>query len=63
MPLEARPLFRPDALRKHLAYFNLSEAVKKLRPELEKWAELIDSKQIEELGEKEISIPRKARRI
>lgn len=54
MPLESKPLFRPDVLRKHLAYFNPSDAVKTLLPELGKWAELIQSKKIEEFTEKEI---------
>jgi hypothetical protein len=33
MPLEVKPLFRPDVLRKHLQYFNLPASVKDLRPE------------------------------
>jgi hypothetical protein len=54
MPLEARPLFRPDVLRKHLQYFNLPASVKDLRPELSKWAGLIESNRIDSLTEKEI---------
>ena len=54
MPIEARPLFRPDVLRKQLAYFNLSETVKSLRPDLAKWAELIDSGRVDKLKEQEI---------
>src|SRR5438128_2395195 len=54
MPIEAKPLFRPDVLRKQLAYFNLPAAAKALRPELSKWAELIESKQIDDFTEKEI---------
>jgi len=54
MPLEAKPLFRPDVLRKHLQYFNLPTAVKDLRPELSKWAGLIESNRIDSLREKEI---------
>ena len=54
MPLEAKPLFRPDVLRKHLQYFNLPAAIKDLRPELSKWAGLIESNRIDSLTEKEI---------
>jgi hypothetical protein len=54
MPLEAKPLFRPDVLRKHLDHFALPAAVKNLRPELAKWAGLIESKRIDDLTEKEI---------
>jgi hypothetical protein len=50
----AKPLFRPDVLRKHLQYFNLPAAVKDLRPELSKWAGLIESNRIDSLTEKEI---------
>src|SRR5262245_52912921 len=54
MPIEAKPLFRPDVLRKNLAYFNLPAPAKSLRPELQKWAGLIESKQIDTLAEREI---------
>ncbi|GEM_PF-6375667 len=58
MPLEQKPLFRPDVLRKQLAYFNLPAAAKALRPELAKWKGLIESKQIKAVdkGNKDLSI-------
>jgi hypothetical protein len=54
MPLEAKPLFRPDVLRKQLAHFTLPETAQKLRPELAKWAQLIQSKELDDFTEKEI---------
>jgi hypothetical protein len=42
MPLEARPLFRPDTLRPHLTGFALPATVEPLRPKLKGWADLIE---------------------
>ena len=40
MPVEAKPLFRPDVLRTHLAAFSLPGHVDAFRPKLAHWAEL-----------------------
>ncbi len=36
MPIEAKPLFRPDVLRSHLAGFELPAHVDELRPKLKR---------------------------
>jgi hypothetical protein len=43
VPIEAKPLFRPDVLRSHLAAFQLPAHVDPLRPELKHWADLLAS--------------------
>lgn len=53
MPFESKPLIRPDVLREKLRYFNLPAAVKALRPDLENWKALIESKRLDEHTEKE----------
>ena len=43
MPIDAKPLFRPDVLRSHLAGFELPAHVDQLRPKLKHWADLLAS--------------------
>ena len=54
MPVEAKPLFRPDVLRNHLAAFALPGHVDALRPKLAHWADLLSSGQAASLKEQEI---------
>ena len=54
MPVEAKPLFRPDVLRPHLATFSLSERAKAARPKLLKWAEMLASGRADAFKEQEI---------
>jgi hypothetical protein len=51
MPVEAKPLFRPDVLRSHLSGFSLPsvDAAK-----LEHWADLIATGRLDTFGEQEI---------
>jgi hypothetical protein len=51
MPVEAKPLFRPDVLRSHLSGFSVPtvDAAK-----LERWADLIATGRIDNFGEEEI---------
>src|SRR5436190_1234427 len=51
MPVEAKPLFRPDVLRSHLSGFQLPavDAAK-----LHHWASEISSGHVDKFGEKEI---------
>ncbi len=43
MPVEAKPLFRPDVLRPYLMAFQLPAYMPGFRPKLAHWAELISS--------------------
>jgi Eco57I restriction-modification methylase/Putative RNA methylase family UPF0020 len=54
VPVEAKPLFRPEALRPHLATFHLSERAKAARPKLLKWADLLSSGEADKYKEQEI---------
>ena len=54
MPVEAKPLFRPDVLRTHLAAFELSAHVGECRPQLEHWAEMLASGRADKFKEQEI---------
>ena len=54
MPVEAKPLFRADVLRPHLAGFQLPEAVQSARKALERWADLLWSPQADALKEQEL---------
>ncbi len=51
MPVEAKPLFRPDVLRAHLAGFQMPSVD---RAKLTHWASEIASGRIDRFGEKEI---------
>src|SRR5258708_7580232 len=60
MPVEAKPLFRPDVLRSHLSGFQLPERVEGIRPKLEHWAGLIASPPIVTFNEQQtppVSLP------
>lgn len=54
MPVEAKPLFRPDVLRPHVDAFTLPPHVEQFRPKLEHWAELIRTERLNNFRESEI---------
>jgi hypothetical protein len=54
MPVEAKPLFRPDVLRTHLAAFSLPGHVDAFRPKLAHWADLLSSGKANTFKEQEI---------
>jgi hypothetical protein len=54
LPVEAKPLFRPDVLRSHVAAFELPDHVAAYRPKLAQWADLLSSSRIDSLKEQEI---------
>jgi hypothetical protein len=54
LPVEAKPLFRPDALRTKLAAFTLPGAAASARPKLAKWNELLSSRAAEKMKETEL---------
>lgn len=54
MPVEAKPLFRPDVLRPRLAAFQLPDRAPEMREVLGRWADLLHSPQAEKLKEQEI---------
>lgn len=54
VPVEAKPLFRPDVLRSHLSGFEMPPRVQPLRSKLEDWARLISSGRLDALKEQEI---------
>ncbi|HEX7376306.1 MAG TPA: hypothetical protein VF278_04305 [Pirellulales bacterium] len=54
MPLEAKPLFRPDVLRTHVSAFTLPDRALAEAPKLAHWAELISSRRADSFKEQEI---------
>ncbi len=54
MPIEVKPLFRPDVLRSHLAAFELPVHVDELRPKLKHWADLLAPGKANTFKEQEI---------
>jgi hypothetical protein len=54
LPVEAKPLLRPDVLRPHLAAFVMPEHVEALRPVLTKWADMLTSCKADRSKEQEI---------
>ena len=54
MPVEAKPLFRPDVLRPHLTSFQLPGNVPAMRETLARWAGLLWSAEAETLKEQEL---------
>ena len=54
MPVEAKPLFRPDVLRGHVDAYTLPPHVEQFRPKLEHWADLIRSERINRFNEQQI---------
>ena len=51
MPVEAKPLFRPDVLCPRLAGIMLPAQVGACRPRLENWTKLLSSKAAETMKE------------
>jgi hypothetical protein len=47
VPVEAKPILRPDVIRLPLLGFSLPEHVANLRPKLEKWAEIIAARSVD----------------
>ena len=54
MPVEAKPIFRPDVIRLPILGFSLPEQVAQLRPKLKKWAEIIATGSVDAHKEQEI---------
>lgn len=54
MPVEAKPLFRPDVLQPYVKGFQLPETVNARRPNLEKWAVLLESGRADDFKEQEL---------
>ncbi len=54
MPVEARPIFRPDVIRLPVLGFALPESVDPCRPKLQKWAEIIATGSVDAHKEQEI---------
>jgi hypothetical protein len=54
VPVEAKPLFRPDVLRPHLISFHLPGNVSAMRETFSRWAGLLWSAQAETLKEQEL---------
>ena len=54
MPIEAKPLFRPDVLRTHFAAFELPAHIDAFRPRLKHWADLLASDKANSFKEQEI---------
>jgi hypothetical protein len=54
LPVERKPLFRPDVLRQHLAAFAAPPRAEAFRPKLHAWADLISSGKADKLNEKEL---------
>jgi len=54
MPVECKPLFRPDALRPYLSTFTLSDEVVANRAIILRWAELLKSPKSQNFSEQEL---------
>jgi hypothetical protein len=54
VPVEVKPLLRPDVLRPHLKAFVLSPEVDEKRASLTKWAELLSSGRADDFKEQEL---------
>lgn len=54
MPIDAKPLFRPDVLRPALATFQLPKPFEMLCAPLRRWAQVLSSAEGDVLNEKEI---------
>jgi len=54
VPVEVKPLFRPDALRSKLKLFELPARIDPLRDRLEHWARLFSTTRANKLKEKEL---------
>jgi hypothetical protein len=54
VPVEAKPIFRPDVVRLPLLGFSLPEQVAQRREKLKKWAEIISTGSVDAHKEQEI---------
>ncbi len=54
MPIDAKPLFRPDVLRQALAGYRLPSPFEQVAAPLRRWAEALSSPQADSLNEKEL---------
>jgi hypothetical protein len=54
VPVEAKPIFRPDVIRLPILGFSLPESVVERRPKLEKWAAIIATGSVDAHKEQEI---------
>ncbi len=54
MPVESKPLFRPDVLSRHLRSFTPPELSAEVRQELARWGELVESGRIDKFKETEL---------
>lgn len=54
MPIDAKPLFRPDVVRNHVTRFKLPAHVERFKTKLIHWANLIKSKKAVKLTEKQL---------
>jgi hypothetical protein len=54
VPVERKPLFRPDVLREHVAPFQLPDRTAAIRPKIDHWADLIATGRADKLNEKEL---------
>ncbi len=54
MPVEAKPLFRPDLIRPHIDQFVLPDHVERFRDKLKNWKELLKSGRGDKLKETEL---------
>ncbi|NLX98785.1 MAG: N-6 DNA methylase [Rhodopirellula sp.] len=54
MPIDAKPLFRPDVLRTRLTAFQLPAHVDAFRPRLTHWADLLGSERADAFKEQEL---------
>ena len=54
MPVEAKPLFRPDVLRAHLGEFDAPAGLEASKAKLGEWAQAIRTGRIDALNEREL---------
>ena len=54
LPVDAKPLFRPDVLRSHLDAFSLPERVEPLRGQLADWADMLGTGRANRFKEQEL---------
>jgi hypothetical protein len=54
LPVEAKPLFRPDVIRSHLAAFSLPARIEPLRSQLADWASLLATGRANNFKEQEL---------
>ena len=54
MPVEAKPLFRPDVLRPHLLSFQWPPSITKTKATLARWAEMVSTGRADKFKEQEL---------